>query len=76
MHRLTFYPIGNADCCYIELDNGQNILFDYTHSKNFEDENDLRVDLKTMVSDKLEDKRKTYWRCWCSWKSGCRVASC
>jgi hypothetical protein len=61
MHRLTFYPIGNADCCFIELDNGQNILFDYTHSKNFEDENDLRVDLKTMVSDKLEDKRKTYF---------------
>jgi len=29
MHRLTFYPLGNADCCLIDLANGQKILFDY-----------------------------------------------
>ena len=33
MHRLTFYPLGNADCCLIDLANGQKILFDYAGRK-------------------------------------------
>jgi len=61
MHRLTFYPIGNADCCFIELDNKQNILFDYAHYKKAEDNTDLRIDLKTIISDKLVEKKKNYF---------------
>ena len=60
MHIITFYPIGNADCCLIELDNGKNLLFDYAHCKDFEDEEDLRVDLRTEITNKLEGKKKKY----------------
>jgi hypothetical protein len=27
--RLTFYPIGNADTCLIDLANGKKVLFDF-----------------------------------------------
>ena len=25
MHKLNFFPLGNADCCRIDLDGGQKI---------------------------------------------------
>jgi hypothetical protein len=61
MHTITFYPLGNADCCFIELENGKNLLFDYAHCKDFEDENDLRVDLKTEITDRINSKEKNYF---------------
>ncbi|MGE5620983.1 MAG: hypothetical protein ACM3U0_00285 [archaeon] len=61
MHKVTFYPIGNADCSFIELQSGENLLFDYAHCKSFEDEKDLRVDLKVIISDKMEDKKRDYF---------------
>jgi hypothetical protein len=60
MHKVTFYPIGNADCSFIELNNGQNILFDYAHTKIAEDEKDLRIDLKTTILEKMDEKEKDY----------------
>ena len=27
--RITFYPIGNAETCLLELNDGSHILFDY-----------------------------------------------
>jgi hypothetical protein len=60
MHTITFYPIGNADCCLIELENGQNLLFDYAHCKEFENPEDLRIDLKTEIADKMQTKNKDY----------------
>lgn len=45
MHKITFYPLGNADTSLIQLKNGKNILFDYAHSKLGEDDNDKRCDL-------------------------------
>jgi beta-lactamase superfamily II metal-dependent hydrolase len=56
MHRITFYPIGNADCCFIETDGGKNFLFDYGNMRNKDDEEDLRVDLEAAVRSKLEEK--------------------
>lgn len=29
MHTMTFFPLGNADCCLIKLANGRRLLFDY-----------------------------------------------
>jgi len=58
MHKITFYPLGNADSSLIELENGQNILFDYAHVKCSEDEEDLRIDLKTNILEKMEEKGK------------------
>lgn len=54
MHKLTFYPLGNADCCQIDLDNGQKILFDYANMRDLSDENDLRIDLEKALRDDLE----------------------
>lgn len=53
MHTLTFFPIGNADCCLIELTGGQKLLFDYANLHNPDDSKDLRIDLATAIRDKL-----------------------
>lgn len=58
MHKLTFYPLGNADCCLIDLDNGQKILFDYAHMRDSSDKNDLRVDLEKTLRDDLESAER------------------
>jgi hypothetical protein len=31
---LTFYPLGNADCCLIDLANGKKILFDFADKRD------------------------------------------
>jgi beta-lactamase superfamily II metal-dependent hydrolase len=54
MPKLTFYPIGNADCCLIELADGQRLLFDYADVRNPEDDDDLRIDLAAAVRDDLK----------------------
>lgn len=60
MHRLTFYPIGNADCCFIEVESGKNLLFDYADMRNGDDETDLRIDLKNAIKNKLKGLGKSY----------------
>ncbi|MCZ7603147.1 MAG: hypothetical protein M5R37_09775 [Melioribacteraceae bacterium] len=61
MHKVTFYPLGNADCSLIELDNGKNFLFDYSHCRDESDDNDLRIDLKNSILEKMEDKEKDFF---------------
>ena len=58
MAKLTFYPIGNADCCLIELDNGRNLLIDYAHCRSGEDEDDLRIDLYTELHNALDSANR------------------
>lgn len=58
MHKITFYPIGNADCCKIDLSSDKKLLFDYAHSKESEDENDPRIDLNKELRDDLEKSGK------------------
>ena len=58
MHKLTFYPLGNADCCLIDLDNGQKILFDYADVGDSDDNNDLRIDLPEKLREDLEAAEK------------------
>ena len=53
MHKLTFYPLGNADCCLIDLDNGQKLLFDYANMRDSNDDYDLRIDLPVALRDDL-----------------------
>jgi beta-lactamase superfamily II metal-dependent hydrolase len=48
-HKITFYPIGNADTTLIELNNNQKILFDYANMRNGE-ENDKRIDLSSELN--------------------------
>ena len=58
MHKLTFYPLGNADCCLIDLDNGQKILFDYADMRDPNNDDDLRIDLPTALRDDLTKAEK------------------
>jgi len=61
MHKLTFYPLGNADCCLIELDGGKKILFDYANTRDPEDNEDLRCDLPTLIREHLESENRDYF---------------
>ena len=53
-HTLTFYPLGNADTCLIELAEKRPLLFDYANTRSSDDPNDRRVDLPNEIRDRLK----------------------
>lgn len=53
MHSLTFFPLGNADCCRIDLSSGKQLLFDYADMRNANDTMDKRIDLPTQLRSDL-----------------------
>ena len=53
MPKLTFYPLGNADCTLIELVNRKKLLFDYAHMRAEFDNGDKRIDLPTELKKSL-----------------------
>jgi len=55
MHKVAFYPIGNADCCKINLQDGRMLLFDYAHTAVGEDDGDPRIDLKKQLRQELKE---------------------
>jgi hypothetical protein len=59
MPKLTFYPLGNADCCLIELADGQRLMFDYANVRDVDDDDDLRIDLAAAVRDDLKADDRT-----------------
>lgn len=61
MHRLTFYPLGNADTCRIELQNGRTLLFDYAAIKNADDPSDKRIDLPAELRRDLKKEERNYY---------------
>lgn len=56
--QLTLYPLGNADCCLIDLENDQKILFDFADVGDSENDEDLRIDLPKKLRENLEDADK------------------
>jgi len=60
MHKVTFYPLGNADCCKVDLDNGRKLLFDYAHPKSADDE-DPRIDLANELREDLKSAKRDYF---------------
>jgi glyoxylase-like metal-dependent hydrolase (beta-lactamase superfamily II) len=58
MHKLTFFPLDNADCCRMDLDDGRKILFDYANVRNPDDDQDKRCDLPTLLLEDLEQADK------------------
>ena len=56
--KLTFYPLGNADCCLIDLEEGQKILFDYADVRDSDNDDDLRIDLPEKLREDLEEAEK------------------
>ena len=59
MPKLTFYPLENADCCLMELADGQRLLFDFADMRNPDDDDDLRIDLSAAVRDDLKAADRT-----------------
>ncbi len=54
MHRLNFFPLGNADCCRIDLAGGERILFDCAATGDPNDQYDKRVDLHEELRHDLD----------------------
>lgn len=61
MHKITFFPIGNADCCRIDLENGKKLLFDFAHYKIMENDDDLRIDLGKTIKEDLAEAERDYF---------------
>ncbi len=61
MPRLTFFPLGNADCCRIDLANGKKILFDYADVRDPDDKNDRRCDLPRLLREDLLAAKRSYF---------------
>lgn len=61
MHKITFYPLGNADTCRIDLANGKMLLFDYANVRDKNDKYDLRIDLEKTLRDDLIGAKKDYF---------------
>lgn len=49
--KITFYPLGNAETCMLELSDGQKLLFDYAAMKDEDSNDDKRYDIKNYLSD-------------------------
>ena len=50
--KLTFYPLGNADCCLVELINGRVIVMDFAGTRG-DEEHDFRIDLLKALREDL-----------------------
>lgn len=58
MHTIRFFPIGNADSCLIELENGRRALFDFADVHNPDDGDDKRCDLEKELRDRLDGDKE------------------
>jgi hypothetical protein len=56
MHKLTFFPLGNADCCRIDLESGKQILLDYADTKCYDDASDKRIALPNRLKVDLNGR--------------------
>jgi hypothetical protein len=54
MHKLTFFPLGNADTTLISLENSKNFLFDFANVANAEDATDKRARVDVELRDYME----------------------
>jgi len=61
MHKVTFYPLGNADTCLIELENGVKLLIDFADVANKDDAEDKRIDLAATLKQTLAEADRNYF---------------
>lgn len=59
MHKLTFFPLGNADCIRIELEGGKQLLFDYAAMRDADDATDRRIDLPAKLREDLAAAKRS-----------------
>lgn len=61
MHKVTIFPLGNADTTRIDLSNGTKILIDYANVHCADDGSDRRINLsKELRRDLAEAEQKFY----------------
>jgi len=61
VHKLNFFPLGNADCCRIDLDNGTQLLVDYAAMRDPANKTDFRIDLPTELRKDLDQRKRNYY---------------
>ena len=61
MNKLTFFPLGNADCCRIDLADGQKLLFDLAATRDPSDSHDRRIDLPKELRDDLRKAGRNHY---------------
>ena len=61
MPKLTFFPLGNADCCLVDLAGGQKMLFDYAATRDASDRNDRRIDLPRTLRGDLDNAGRNHY---------------
>ena len=62
VHKLNFFPLENADCCRIDLDNGDQILIDYAAMRDPDKKDDLRIDLPSELRKDLDARKRDYYK--------------
>ncbi len=55
MTQLTYYNLGNADCCRIDLRNEDRVLVDFADMRNYEDKNDIKSKLPDLLWEDLDE---------------------
>lgn len=63
--KVTFFPIGNADTCRIDLVNGRKVLVDFADVRNPQDVYDKRIDLAAALRRDLGDADRDYFDAVC-----------
>ena len=59
--KLTFHPLGNADCTRFDLADGKKILVDYADMRNADDPWDRRIDLPKELKNDLRASKRDYY---------------
>ena len=59
--KLTFHPLGNADCTRIDMADGRKMLVDYADMRNPDDMWDARIDLPDVLKADLRAVKRTYY---------------
>jgi hypothetical protein len=58
MHKITFFPLGNADSCRMDTANGKKFLFDYATRRDPKDKQDKRIDLSAELKKDLKTSKR------------------
>lgn len=58
MHKLSFFPLGNADTTLISLENSKEFLFDFANVANPDDSADKRAKVDAELRDYMKSRGK------------------
>lgn len=59
--KITFFLLGNADSCRIDLVSGRKVLIDFADTRDPKDPYDRRIDLATELLRDLKDANRDYF---------------